>query len=135
MEPQMNADEHGLNQITEKIIGRAYHVSNTIGCGFLEKVYENAMVVALRQIGLRVEQQVRFPVVFEGVVVGEYIADLVIEGIILVEIKAVKAFDEIHEAQCLNQIRASNLPICLLINFAEARLALKRVVGPNFPSS
>jgi len=131
----MNADEHGLNQITEKIIGRAYHVSNTIGCGFLEKVYENAMVVALRQIGLRVEQQVRFPVVFEGVVVGEYIADLVIEGIILVEIKAVKAFDEIHEAQCLNQIRASNLPICLLINFAEARLALKRVVGPNFPSS
>jgi len=135
MEPQMNADEHGLNQITEKIIGRAYHVSNTIGCGFLEKVYENAMVVALRQIGLRVEQQVRFPVVFEGVVVGEYIADLVVEGIILVEIKAVKAFDEIHEAQCLNQIRASNLPICLLINFAKARLALKRVVGPNFPSS
>jgi GxxExxY protein len=128
----MNTNKHRLNSITEAVIGRGFHVSNVVGCGFLEKVYENSMAVALRKLGLHVEQQVRFPVLFEEIIVGEYIADLVVEGLVLVEVKAVRALDEVHEAQCLNQIRASNLPVCLLMNFAKPRLDLKRIVGPAF---
>jgi GxxExxY protein len=127
----MNTDEHGFDGLTRSVIGCAYQVSNELGCGFLEKVYENAMVVALRKAGLAVQQQVRFAVKYEGVEVGEYIADLVVENTVLVELKAVKAFDEIHQAQCINLLRATGLPVCLLINFGLPAVKLKRFLNPN----
>lgn len=125
----MNADEHRCKSITERIIGCGYSVSNALGCGFLEKVYENAMVHELRKAGLSVSQQARFPVMYDGVEVGEYVADLVVEGCVLVELKAVRAFDDIHSAQCINLLRATKLAVCLLINFAKPRIEIKRFVG------
>src|SRR5436190_351366 len=99
----MNTDEHGqelkqsdrhqsLNPITERIIGCAYRVSGTLGCGFLEKVYENALVHELTKSGLQVVQQHPIRIHYDGVVVGDYCADLIVENSILVELKAVKAF-------------------------------------------
>ncbi|HTL30373.1 MAG TPA: GxxExxY protein [Tepidisphaeraceae bacterium] len=117
----MNTDEHRWNALTERIIACVYAVSNELGCGFFESVYENAMIIALERAGLSVQQQARFKVFYQGVEVGEYIADLVVEGIVLLELKAVKGLDEIHTAQCLNLLRATNLPICLLVNFAQAQ--------------
>jgi GxxExxY protein len=122
-------DTDRINLLTEQIIGCAYRVSNELGCGFLEKVYENAMVVALKKSGLKVEQQVRFEVRFDSIAVGEYIADLVVEHAVIVEIKAVKSLDEVHEAQCINQLRVTNLPVCLLMNFAKPKLDIKRFAG------
>lgn len=127
----MNTDEHGLNLLTEKIIACAYRVSNKVGCGFLERVYENSMMVALRLAGLRARQQVRFVVVFEGEEVGEYIADIVVEDRVLLELKAVKALDDVHVAQCINLLRASDLPACLLIDFYKPKVEIRRFLAPN----
>ena len=126
----MNADEHKseLDRVTERIIGCAFTVSNRLGCGFLEKIYENALVIELRKAGLRVAQQQPMEVRYDEVVVGTYVADLVVEGAVLLEIKAVKLFDEIHTAQCLNYLKATGLPLCLLINFGRPRVDIKRVI-------
>jgi GxxExxY protein len=91
-------------------------------------VYENALVHELRKSGLRVEQQHPLTVLYDGVVVGEYAADLVIENTLLVELKAVKAVDHVHMAQCLNYLRATGLRLCLLLNFGSPRLQVKRVI-------
>ena len=121
-----------IDQITEKVIGCAFAVSNTLGVGFLEKVYENALAHELRKVGLRVEQQYGIPVYYDGVVVGDYVADLLVEGSVLVELKSVKAIDEIHMAQALNYLKATMLPICLLINFGKPKIDIKRIAGPNY---
>ena len=118
-----------FNPITEKIIGCAYTVSNALGAGFLEKVYENALAHELRKAGLKVQQQHPIQVRYDGIVVGDYIADLFIEDCILVELKAVKALDEIHQAQCLNYLKATGLRLCLLINFGKTRVEIKRLVS------
>ncbi len=123
----MNTDKHRLNQITEKIIGCAYMVSNELGCGFLEKVYENALVYELRNAGIRVNQQHNIQVSYDNVIVGEYVADLLVEECVLVELKAAKALDEIHLAQCLNYLKATGLNICLLLNFGKPRVEIKRI--------
>jgi GxxExxY protein len=124
----MNTDEH-RSGTTPKIIGCCYTVANTLGCGFLEKVYENSLAYELRQAGFAVEQQKALRVRYRDIVVGEYIADLVVEGSVLVELKVVRQFDEVHMAQCLNYLRAAGLQICLLINFGAPRLQIKRVVN------
>jgi GxxExxY protein len=128
-EPQMNTDEHGCNALTERIIACVFAVSNELGCGFLENVYEKPMVVALRNAGLFVESQARFKIYFQSMEVGEYIADLVVEGKILLELKAVKELDDVHAAQCLNLFRATNLPIRLLVNFAKPKPEIRRFAG------
>jgi GxxExxY protein len=115
--------------ITEKIIGCAYTVANTLGCGFLEKVYENALAHELRKEGLVVLQQAGVNVIYDGVVVGEYVSDLLVENEILVELKAVKALDNIHMAQCMNYLKATGLQVCLLINFGSPRIEVKRVLN------
>ena len=125
----MNTDAHGWNQFTEVVIGCAFRVSNDLGCGFLEKVYENALAHEIRKAGLHVEQQKQIIVRYDGVVVGEYVADLLVEGVVLIELKCCKAFDEIHEAQCLNYLKATDLPICLLINFGKPKVEIKRLAG------
>jgi GxxExxY protein len=128
MEPQINADERRLNQITETIIGCAYDIGNGLGCGFLEKVYENALMVSLTHAGLKAQQQCPIVVRWKGVVVGEYFADLLVESSVVVEIKAVKAIDEVHAAQCLNYLKATGIRVCLLINFAKPKVEIKRIV-------
>jgi GxxExxY protein len=115
--------------ITEKIIGCAYTVANILGCGFLEKVYENALAHELRKKGLVVLQQAAMNVIYDGIVVGEYVSDLLVENEILVELKAVKALDNIHMAQCMNYLKATGHEVCLLINFGSPRIEVKRVLN------
>jgi GxxExxY protein len=126
----MNAVEEraSINQITEKVLGCAYRVANSLGCGFLEKVYENALAHELRKSGLRVAQQTSVVVQYDGIVAGEYVADLLVEDRVLLELKAAKALDEIHQAQCINYLKATGLRICLLINFGTPTIEVKRLV-------
>jgi GxxExxY protein len=126
-------DPGNINEVTERVIGCAYAVGNTLGSGFLEKVYENALAIEVRSAGLRVEQQHSVQVVYRGEPVGDYTADLLIERCVLVELKAVKTLDEIHMAQCLNYLKATGLSLCLLINFGKTKVEVKRVVL-NLPS-
>ena len=129
MKPQVNADERGLGELTERIIGCAFTVSNSLGCGFLEKVYENALAHELRKAGLQVEQQARLSVCYDGVVVGEYVADMLLNDQLLIEVKAAKSLDDIHLAQCMNYLKTSGLKLCLLINFGVPKVAIRRVVN------
>jgi GxxExxY protein len=118
-----------LNAITEKIIGSAFKVSSTLGVGFLEKVYENALAHELRKSGLKVEQQKRIRVYYDGVEVGYYDADLLVDDKVIVETKTVKAFDDIHMAQTLNYLKAAGLTLGLLLNFGTPKLGVKRVAS------
>jgi GxxExxY protein len=126
-----------INKITEKTIGCAYQVSNTLGSGFLEKVYENALAHELKKAGLKVMQQCPIQVLYDGVSVGDFVADLLVEDCVLVEIKTVKQFDETHMAQCMNYLKATGFNVCLLFNFFKPRLEVKRIVyhlvEPNHP--
>src|SRR3712207_1608730 len=115
----MDTDAHRWNQVTEAIIGCAYRVSNKLGVGYLEKVYKNSLGIEFRKLGLAFEFEVPLKVFYEGEVVGEYRADLVVEGVVLVEVKAVRALDDAHTAQCLNYLATTGLPLCLLINFGK----------------
>ncbi len=126
----MNADERRteLDRLTERIVGCAYEVSNTLGCGFLEKVYENALAVELRRAGLRVEQQKLVQVRYKGELVGEGILDLLVEDAVIVEVKAGDALDTSHTAQCLNYLKATERRVCLLFNFGKPRLQMCRLV-------
>lgn len=124
--PQMNTDyKHAAT--TEKIIGGAYTVYNALGYGFLEKVYENALAVELRGIGLGVEQQERINVCYQGHVVGEYVADLLVDGEVIVEVKAVATPDKAHEVQLVNYLKATGVEIGLLINFGR-EINIKRKI-------
>ncbi len=118
-----------FNALTEQVIGAAFGVSNALGAGFLEKVYENALVHELRRVGLQVEQQYPITVHYDGIVVGEYVADVLVDGRVLVELKAVKKLDDIHTAQCLNYLRATGLPGCLLLNFGNPKVEIKRLLN------
>jgi GxxExxY protein len=117
-----------LNALTEKIIGCAYDVANALGAGFLEKVYENALRIELHRAGLAVLQQHPIPVMWRGEIVGDYYADLLVESSIIIELKAAKALDDVHLAQCLNYLKATGLKLCLLINFGKPRIEIKRIV-------
>lgn len=121
-----------LNSITERIIGCAFTVGNTLGPGYLEKVYENALAHELRKAGLAVEQQKRMTVWYDGVSVGEYVTDLVVESSVLIEIKAAKNLVAANEAQCLNCLTITRAPLGLLLNFGS-RVDIKRLVGPAAP--
>jgi len=118
-----------LNEVTERIIGGAFTVANRMGSGFLEKVYENALSHDLRKAGMRAEQQKRLAVHYDNVLVGEYIADLIVEETVLVEIKAAANLDKAHMAQCLNYLRATGLSLCLLINFGNPRVQIQRIIN------
>jgi len=118
-----------IDEITEKIIGCAYTVANELGHGFLEKVYENALTHEIRKTGLTIEQQRPIPVMYDGIVVGDYTVDLLVANEVLVELKTVKNIDDIHLAQCLNYLKATDCKICLLINFGNPRVEIKRIAN------
>lgn len=103
-------------------------MSNVLGTGFLEKVYENALAIELRQTGLQVVQQQRIEVRYRDVLVGDFVADLLIVECVIVEVKAVKALDDIFTAQCLNYLKATGLQVCLLVNFGAPKATVKRIV-------
>ncbi len=116
-----------INKITEVIIGSAYKVANALGCGFLEKVYENALAYEIRKHNFEVKQQESIKVYYENEEVGFYEADLWIQNKVLVELKAVKNLDDVHKAQCLNYLKATKVKIRLLINFGNPKVEVKRI--------
>lgn len=115
------------DEITEKIISCAYTVMNTLGAGFLEKVYENSLVIELQKNGFKVNQQVPIDVFYDKKKVGEYVADLIVNDSIIIELKAVEEINSVHKAQVINYLRATNLKIGLLINFGKAKVEIKRL--------
>jgi GxxExxY protein len=124
----MNADASVLNPLSKRVIGCALTVSNALGSGFLEKVYENALAHELRKAAVAVEQQRRITVTYDGITVGEYFADLLVEDAVLVELKTVRTLEDAHRAQCLNYLRATGRHLCLLMNFGTPRLEVRRIV-------
>jgi GxxExxY protein len=121
--------EEQLNGLTERIIGCAFKVSNTLGCGFLEKVYENALVHELRKNGLRADPQHPTSVYYDGIVVGEYFADILVEDTVILELKAANEHHDVFTTQCLNYLKATGKPLCLLLNFGKPRIEIKRLRG------
>src|SRR5687767_1337688 len=115
----MSTDDKRYDWITEKIIGCAYKVGSKLGCGFLERCYENALAYELRKLGFKVEQQVPLKVWYDDIVVGEYVADVLVEGVVLVELKAIQGLDPVHAAICINYLAATKLLLCPLINFGK----------------
>lgn len=134
MEPQntqntlTDTGEEGVNLLTGRIIGCALTVQHGLGTGFVEKVYENALLHELRKSGLGVSQQHPVVVRYDGIVVGAYAVDLLVERMVLVELKVAKAIDDIHRVQCLNYLKATGLHVCLLLNFCRPQLEIKRIV-------
>lgn len=114
--------------LSYKIVGAAYRVRDDLGFGFLEKVYENAFVVGLRDIGLIAEQQVPLEVHYLGHVVGTYYADLIVEGRVIVEVKSVERIIKAHIAQTLNYLNATRLKLGLVLNFNRHTVDVERLV-------
>lgn len=112
--------------LTARILESAFEVSNELGAGFLESVYEGALFIALQEKGLRVERQAPIPVYFHHHRVGLFYADLLVEGDILVELKAAKALAPEHSAQVLNYLKAAKKPVALLLNFGTPKLEVRR---------
>jgi len=115
-------------EITEKIIGAAQKVHNTLGYGFLEKVYQNALVIELQTLGFDVEVEQPIAVQYRGEIVGNYVADIVVDGKVILEIKAVKELSEIHEVQLVNYLKATGIEVGLLINFGRSVTVKRRVM-------
>lgn len=118
----------GTDKTTELIINCAMKVSNTLGAGFLEKVYENALAIELRKVGLQTEQQEKIVVKYDGTVVGDFLADIIVDKCIILELKAAKAIDAAHQAQLLNYLKATGFHVGLILNFGTSRLGIKRMV-------
>jgi len=117
-------------ELSDKVIGLAIEVHKILGNGFLEKVYENALLYELRNNGIRVESQVPVPVKYKGNHVGEYFCDLLVEEKIIIELKVAKDIDPIHEAQLLHYLKATNLKVGYIINFGNpGKLQFKRLVN------
>ena len=115
----MNADS-----LTERVLGAVFEVSNTLGAGFLEKVYERALLKELGLRGIRATPQASFAVIYKGHAVGEYFADILVEGLLVVELKCVERLTDEH----INYLRASGRTLCLLVNFQKSKVEWKRVV-------
>ncbi|MGQ0542474.1 MAG: GxxExxY protein [Blastocatellia bacterium] len=108
------------SDVTGQIIKAFYTVYNDLGYGFLEKVYENALVIELRSLGLSVEQQKSISVYYRGQLVGEYFADLVVTGCVIVELKSAETISRAHEAQLINYLKAIRYEVGLLLNFGKS---------------
>ena len=116
-------------EITEQIIGAAYEVGHVLGHGFLEKVYQRAMIVELERRGLKVQSEVPAKVIFKGICVGEYFADLFVEDKIVVELKVAKELNPADEAQLINELHALRQEVGLLINFGRDGVKFKRAIN------
>jgi len=117
-----------INDITYAINGAVFEVNRVLGPGFLEKVYEKALLIELKRRGLKAESQVPIKVSYKKENVGEYFVDILVEKKVIVEIKTVETFDKIHEAQLLNYLKASGIQVGLLVNFKHPKADVKRMV-------
>jgi len=117
-----------INDITYAINGAVFEVNRILGPGFLEKVYERALLIELKKRGLKAESQVPIKVSYKEENVGEYFVDILVEGKVIVEVKTVETFDKIHEAQLLNYLKASGIQVGLLVNFKHPKADVKRMV-------
>jgi GxxExxY protein len=117
-----------LDELTYKINGAIFEVNRVLGTGFLEKVYENALLIELRKQGIKAESQVPISVVYKDVIVGEYNADILVENKVVMELKAVDNLQKIHEAQLLNYLKATEIKIGLLVNFKHPKAEIRRLV-------
>lgn len=121
-----------INDITYAINGAVFEVNRVLGPGFLEKVYENALLIELRSRGLKAESRVPIKVLYKEDVVGAYIADILVEERVIIELKTVESLEKIHEAQLLNYLRATGIRLGLLVNFKHPKAEIKRLVH-NLP--
>ncbi|MBA3693762.1 MAG: GxxExxY protein [Acidobacteria bacterium] len=116
--------------LTDKIIGTFYEIYNELGFGFLESVYENALLIALTEKGIKVGQQIPIPVWFRGKKIGDFVADLIVGDSVIIELKAVRTIQDAHKAQLLNYLRATEIEVGLLLNFGQ-RPEFKRLAFDN----
>ena len=118
------------SEITESIIKAFYKVYNTLGYGFLEKVYEHSMIIELKAMGLNVENQKNIKVYYSGFEVGDYYADLIVNDLVIIELKAAETICEEHETQLINYLKATNIEVGLLLNFGK-KPEIKRKIFSN----
>ena len=123
-----NKEKILYKDLSYKIVGLAMEVHSKLGYGFLEKVYENAMMVLLRREGIHAKQQAPITVYFDGEVVGDYYADILVEDKIILELKAIEKITDVHRAQTLNYLKATGLHLAILLNFGKEKLKYERLV-------
>jgi GxxExxY protein len=123
---EMNAPE-GLNNLTDAVIGAAFEVSNELGCGFLESVYRDALLIELRSRGIASVRERRYSISYKRERIGDYVADLVVADSVIVEVKAVAQLIDAHVSQTINYLRVSNIPLGLLLNFGRPRVEVRRI--------
>ena len=124
-------DDEKLKELSGRVIGCVITVSKNLAPGYLEKVYENALFHELTKRRLRVERQVRLDVFYDGIAVGHFVADMIVNETIILELKATDRILDDHIAQALNYLTTTNSPLCLILNFGEPILAIKRVRNWN----
>ena len=117
-----------INELTYAINGAVFEVNKVLGPGFLEKVYENALIIELRSLGLKADSQVPIKVYYKDKVVGEYTADILVEEKVILELKTVERLEKIHEAQLLNYLRATGIQVGILVSFKHTKAEIKRMV-------
>jgi GxxExxY protein len=123
-----NEKEILYKDLSYKIIGLAIEVYNKLGYGFLEKIYENALMILFRQKGIKAKQQAPITVYFEGEIVGEYFADILVEDSIILELKVMEKVIDVHKAQTLNYLKATGLRLAIILNFGKKKLEYERIV-------
>jgi len=125
----MVKDKAYFDALAESIVNCEYKVGRVLGCGFLEKVYENALAIEFASEGLNIETQKLITIYYEGQIIGDYYADLIVDDEIIIELKAVKVLENIHFAQCQNYLKATGKKLGLIINFGEEKVKVRRVAN------
>jgi GxxExxY protein len=128
----MNAEQ--LDSLTERVLGAIFDVANTLGTGFPERLYQQALLTELGLRGIGVTPEASFTLTYKGDSVGAYVADLLVENELVIELKCVERLSGEHTAQCLNDLRISGRAVCLLVNFQKPKVEWKRIVN-GYPSS
>jgi len=125
----MLTNPHGLNNLSRTIIGCSYEVANVLGRGFVEKVYANALAMEIQSKNIAVKTEYPIRVYYKDMVVGDFFADLLVGNSILVETKANSSLTNLHMSQCLNYLKATRFPVCLLINFGCESVQIRRILN------
>jgi len=118
-------------ELTQTILGCCFDVMNELGSGFLESVYKNALFITIKEKGLKIEAEKRFEVIFRGQKIGLYIADLIVEGNVIVELKCCESLLGEHQAQLINYLKVSDISVGLLVNFGKRKVEYKRLHHPD----
>ena len=127
-------ENYKYSDVTDKIIKAYYNVYNKLGYGFLEKVYENSMMIELKKLGLNCNKQVAIKVYYEKNIVGDYYADIIVEQVVIIELKAAESICEQHEIQLVNYIKATDIEVGLLLNFGKKAEFKRKVLTNEYKS-